>query len=206
MLQVLCVLRTGEEYTPEWVRKLKDGVARHLTVPYEFKCLSDVDVPCERIPLRHKWPSWWAKLEMFRGIDKPTLYLDLDTVITGNLDHFAKLESDFAMLSNFHVPEFVGSGVMWFGKSQKHVYERFCEKPFKWIEYHEKRRDGPYLGDQAFIWEAMGRKVQHLPMGTIKSFKFHCREGIPKGTSIICFHGLPKLTDVKASWITENWT
>ena len=216
MLTVICVLRTGEEYTPEWVYKLAKGVSRHLSSDYEFKCLTDTkldeliclpnrDVRIHSIPLRHKWPSWWAKIELFREVQGPALYLDLDTVITGPLAHLVSLPNDFAMLQNFHEPEFVGSGVMWFGKSQRHVYERFCEKPFKWIEYHEKKRDGPYLGDQAFIWEAMGRKVDHLPMETIKSFKFHCREGIPKGTSIVCFHGLPKLTDVKADWIQRHW-
>jgi hypothetical protein len=203
-LLVLCVCKSGGEYSAEWVRKLKDGVARNLTVPYEFKCLSDIEVP-DRIPLRHKWPGWWSKLELFREITGPTLYLDLDTVITGPLAHLVSLPDDFAMLRNFHVPEFVGSGVMWFGKPQRHVYERFCEKPFKWIEYHDRKRDGPYLGDQAFIWESMGKNVKHLPMETIKSYKFHCKNGLPENTSVVCFHGQPKLPDVKADWITENW-
>jgi hypothetical protein len=204
MLTVWAVCRSGGEYDETWVRKLRDGVARNLTVPYEFKCLSDIDVP-GRIPLRHKWPGWWSKIELFREVTGPSLYLDLDTVVTGSLDYLAGLESDFAMLSNFHVPEFVGSGVMWFGKSQRHVYERFCEKPFKWIEYHERKRDGPYLGDQAFIWESMGRKVKHLPMERIKSYKFHCKDGLPPETSLVCFHGLPKLPTVKADWIEKNW-
>jgi hypothetical protein len=205
VVNVLCVLRTGEEYNAEWVRKLRDGVARTLTIPHRFACLSDVEVPCERIPLRHSWPGWWSKIELFYRAEAGTLYLDLDTVVTGNLDHFAKLEMDFAMLQNFHKPSFVGSGVMWFGKPQKHVYDRFCEKPYKWIEYHRLRQEGPYLGDQAFIWEAMGRKVTHLPMDTIKSYKMHCKEGLPEGTSLVCFHGLPKATDIQNQWMSDNW-
>jgi hypothetical protein len=203
-LLVICVCKSGGEYSAEWVRKLKDGVARNLTVPYEFKCLSDIEVP-DRIPLRHKWPGWWSKIELFREITGPTLYLDLDTVITGPLAHLVSLPDDFSMLRNFHVPAFVGSGVMWFGKPQRHVYERFCEKPFKWIEYHDRKRNGPYLGDQAFIWESMGKNVKHLPMETIRSYKFHCKNGLPENTSVVCFHGQPKLPDVKADWITENW-
>lgn len=201
---VLCVCKSGGEYTANWVEKLKAGVARNLTVPYEFKCLSDLKVP-NGIPLRHDWPGWWSKIEMFREITGPTLYLDLDTVVVGSLDYLAKLESDFAMLRNFHLPEFVGSGVMWFGKSQKHVYDRFCEKPFKWIDYHERKAEGPYLGDQAFIWESMKRKVEHLPMERIKSYKFHCKAGLPENTSLVCFHGLPKLPTVKADWIERHW-
>jgi hypothetical protein len=204
MIVVLCVCKSGGEYNAEWVRKLKDGVSRNLTVAHDFRCLSDLDLP-DRIPLRHSWPGWWSKIEMFREITGPTLYLDLDTVVTGSLDYLASLEADFAMLRNFHMPEFVGSGVMWFGKSQKHVYDRFCEKPFKWIEYHERKADGPYLGDQAFIWESMKRKVEHLPMERIKSYKFHCKDGLPENTSLVCFHGLPKLPTVKADWIERHW-
>jgi hypothetical protein len=208
MIVVLCVCKSGGEYNAEWVKKLRRGVARNLTAPYEFRCLTDIDTPYDipgRIPLKHKWPGWWSKIEMFREITGPTLYLDLDTVVTGSLDHLAKLDMDFAMLRNFHIPEFVGSGVMWFGKSQRHVYDRFCEKPFKWIEYHDRKTDGPYLGDQAFIWESMKRQVKHLPMETIKSYKFHCKNGLPENTSLVCFHGLPKLPTVKADWIERHW-
>jgi hypothetical protein len=142
---VLCVCKSGAEYDAEWVRKLKAGVARNLTVPYEFKCLSDVDVP-DRIPLRHKWPGWWSKIEVFREVTGPTLYLDLDTVVTGNIDWLTKTEHDFAAIRNFHDPDMIGSAVMWFKRPLRKVYDRFCEKPFKWIEYHDRKRDGPYLG------------------------------------------------------------
>jgi hypothetical protein len=204
-MNVVCVLKSGGEYDVEWVRKLRDGVARNMTIPHRFICLSDVDVPCERIPLRHNWPGWWSKIEVFRNVREPSLYLDLDTVVTGNLDHFAKLDMDFAMLRNFHKPDMVGSGVMWFGKPQKHVYDRFCEKPFKWIQYHEDHRDGPYLGDQAFTWESFGRQVKHLPMDTIKSYKMHCKNGLPEGTSLVCFHGLPKAPEIKTEWMAAHW-
>lgn len=205
-VRVICVCKSGAEYDAEWVRKLKAGVSRHLT-GFTFHCLSDLDVP-DRIPLRHKWPGWWSKIEVFREAQAGDLYLDLDTVVVGNLDHFAKLESDFLAIRNFHAPSMIGSAVMWFGKPQKHVYERFCEKPFKWIEYHERKRNGPYLGDQAFVWESFGRKVEQFDMDAlgIKSFKFHCREGIPRGTNLICFGGQPKLPEIKAKWIVENWT
>jgi len=58
MFTVICVLRSGGQYDAEWVRKLRDGVKRNLARPHRFVCLSDVDVPCERIPLQHDWPGW----------------------------------------------------------------------------------------------------------------------------------------------------
>jgi hypothetical protein len=204
-MNVLCVLKSGGEYDAEWVRKLRDGVARNTTIPYRFLCLSDVDVPCERIPLRHNWPGWWAKIEMFRHVKDPTLYLDLDTVVTGNLDHFAKLEMDFAMLRNFHDPNMVGSGVMWFGKPQKQVYDRFCDKPFKWIKHHEDNRDFAYVGDQAFVFDSFVGRIHRLPMDTIKSYKMHCKNGLPEGTSLVCFHGSPKAPEIKTEWMAAHW-
>ena len=87
---VACVLRSGGIYSPEWVRKLRDGVARQFTVPHRFVCLSDVDVSaiCERIPLVEDWPGWWSKIELFRSglFDDTVLYFDLDTVPVGSLD------------------------------------------------------------------------------------------------------------------------
>jgi hypothetical protein len=204
MLKVVCVCRSGAEYNAEWVRRLKDGVARNLTVPYEFKVLSDLDVP-DRIPLKHSWPGWWAKLEVFRIVDGPALYLDLDTVVTGNIDHLSG--GTFKAIRNFHDPKMIGSAVMWIPGSMKHIYDRFCEKPSKWIDYHERKRDGPYLGDQAFIWDSLGRNVETFDMekSGIKSYKFHCKSGLPPDTRLVCFGGRPKATEVKADWLTKHW-
>jgi hypothetical protein len=206
MLKVLAVCKSGAEYDYEWVRKLRDGVSRNLTIPHEFKCLSDIDVP-GRIPLKHKWPGWWSKIEMFREVTGPTLYLDLDTVVTGNIDHLTKTEG-FTAIRNFHDPKMIGSAVMWFQGPMKQVYERFCEKPFKWIEYHERKRNGPYLGDQAFIWDSLGKNVQTFDMekAGIRSYKFHCKQGLPEGTNLVCFGGQPKATEVKADWLERHWT
>jgi hypothetical protein len=203
---VLCVCRSGAEYDAEWVRKLKAGVSRNLTVPFEFKCLSDIEVP-DRIPLRHNWPGWWSKIEVFRYVTGPTLYLDLDTVVVGNIDHLLETPHDFAAIRNFHDSKMIGSAVMWFKKPMRHVYERFCEKPAKWIDYHERKRDGPYLGDQAFVWDSMGRKVNTFDMekAGIVSYKFHCKNGLPENARLVCFGGQPKAYEVKADWLERHW-
>nr|WP_145924153.1 hypothetical protein [Halomonas elongata] len=36
-------------------------------------------------PLAHGWPGWWSKLELFRPHGGDLLYLDLDTVVRGDL-------------------------------------------------------------------------------------------------------------------------
>lgn len=210
MFTVACVLKSGGIYDAEWVRKLRDAVARNLTRPHRFVCFSDVEVPCERIALQHNWPGWWSKIEMFKSgsLNEQTLYLDLDTAITGSLDGIANLDSDFAMLENFSSPDFVGSGVMWFRKVPTKVYDRFLKQPEAFMEHYERARNGTYIGDQAFIADTVGLdKIDRITdlFAGIRCYKYHCKTKLPPGTSIVCFQGVPKCTDVKDEWLLEAW-
>ena len=209
-MRVLCVLKSGGVYDASWVEKLWSGVYRHMREPFTFGCLSDVELPdpIERIPLMHDWPGWWAKLEMFRPgvIQGPTLYLDLDTVVTGPLDAFTNLPYDFAMLKNFNNDEMVGSGVMWFKeKAPAGVYERFVQGPERVMEFYKNAKIGSYVGDQAFIWDTLDRQVDTISSPALRSYKEHCRNGLPEGTSLVAFHGRPRPTEIHPDWLKEHW-
>lgn len=210
MLSVICVLKSGGIYDAEWVRKLRDAVKRNLPRPHRFACLSDVDVPCERLPLKHEWPGWWSKLELFAPgtIAGPTLYLDLDTVIVGELD-VRKLDVDFAMLTNFWTQDFVGSGVMWFSGDNvpHHIYQKFAKQPAAYIAHHERNEKPPYIGDQAFIWDALGGQIARINdyLPGIKSYKLHCHRRLPPDASIVCFHGKPRPTEIQEKWMQTCW-
>jgi hypothetical protein len=209
-LTVLCVLRSGGDYDAEYVRKLRDGVAKHLTIPHRFVCLSDVEVPCERIPMQHNWPGWWSKIEMFRPgvITGPTLYLDLDTIIVGNLDPVLKIPHDFSMLNIREKDLHIGnSGAMWFRKPQPHVYERFVEKPEYWIKYHVDNAENRYMGDQAFISDCFTEipKLHHALPRFFLSYKYdRCQHRVPPGCSVVCFGGHPRPHEA-AGWVRHAW-
>jgi hypothetical protein len=212
MLNVLCVCKSGSIYDASWVEKLKNAVERNLKRPHVFTCLSDIPVPCNRIPLKHDWPGWWSKIELFRPgvIDRPTLYLDLDTIIVGELKLETLLASavDFAMLRNFWNDEMYGSGVMWFSGETVpyHVYEKFAKQPQAYIAHHERNKSGPYVGDQAFISdnvEGIDQINEYLP--GIYSYKMHCQRRLPSDASIICYHGSPRPTEVFNEWMMEHW-
>jgi len=212
MLTVICVMRSGGIYNAEWVRKLRDGVARHMSLPHRFVCLSDVDVPCERIPLLHDWPGWWAKVELFRPgvVTGPTLYFDLDNLPVGDLSPLAACEHDFAMLRNFNRPEYASSCVMWFkDKAPAHVYDKFAKASDGWMTFHVEHRDGPYLGDQAFIWDCFDRKVPfiNVPPLTVCSYKKdYLRLGrLPDGTAMVAFGGSYKPNTVQHKWVRQAW-
>lgn len=208
---ILCVLKSGGIYDSSWVGKLQRGVARHLRSSHRFVCLSDVDVPCERIPLKHDWPGWWSKVECFKPglIQGHSIYLDLDTIITGPLDDFIDgcMDKEFAMLRNLNNEEMVGSGVMWFKeKAPTVVYEKFLETSQRIMDFYKTAKLGSYMGDQAFIWDTLGRQVDTIASPALRSYKRHCRNGLPAGTSIVAFHGRPRPTEINPKWLQEHWS
>jgi len=103
-ITVVCVLWKGNKrkfnptnydrpgYNDRWVQKMCNMVARNLPLEHEFVCLSNVNVRLKGgrvIPLKHNFPGWWSKLEIFRD-DLPVrsgkiLYIDLDAVIMSDL-------------------------------------------------------------------------------------------------------------------------
>lgn len=204
-LTVACVLRSGGIYTSEWVSKLRNGVARHLSVPHRFVCLSDVPVDCERIPLEHDWPTWWAKCEMWR-LPGPVLFFDLDTLITGPLDDIAEaaMRHDFIALRNFYALEKAGGGMLAWRGSAQHLFDAFAADPQTWMA---KCGGG---GDQAFLDNTMTGKMafwQDLLPGQVVSFKAqNCAARAPIGARVMCLHGRPKFRDMPAgSWAREAW-
>ena len=154
MINVVCVLRNGGKvgYDAAWVEKLKNSVARNLTIDYRFVCLSDVDVPCERIPLIRHDPGFWAKIELFRpGLFKdPVLYIDLDTVICSDINDIIDRVKDqrFVMLKETD-KNVVSSAVMWWRGDYSYLWDRYLEISSE--EIKEKYSKMPRYGDQAFI-------------------------------------------------------
>lgn len=220
MLTILSVLRSGGVYDAEWVRKLRDGVARHLPIPHRFVCLSDVEVPCDRIPLVHGWPGWWSKIELFRPgiVTGPAIYFDLDTVIVGDLTPLLSLGHDFSMLRGFGRKHYVGSGVMIFRKPRPDVYERFMKSPEQFItEYADNPHNrhnafNAARGDQAFIFEVVGdaniqRFTDYVP-GMVRLYprNFDRLSEVPSGCAVVCFKGKTKPPDAaQFKWLRENW-
>ncbi len=197
MLTVACVLRSGGIYDASWVARLQAGVSRHLPQPHRFVCLSDVEVPCDRIPLVHDWPGWWSKLELFK-LKGPVLFFDLDTAIVGDLTDIAAeaLKPQFRMLRDFYAPAHFGSGVMaWGACAPSGLYERFANAPETNMALRRAR-----MGDQAYIEETyFGEPIerwQDVVGDQIVSYKVHCRGSIPADARVVCLHGRPKFTDM----------
>jgi hypothetical protein len=161
MINVVCVLREGGKvgYDASWVRKLQDAVARNLTLPYKFICLSDCEVPCDRIPLESTGDGFWAKLQLFKPdfFTGPVLYIDLDTVICQNIDDIIiKIQNEkFAMWyegdKGIH-----SSALMWWNGDYSYLWDLYLSKDISY--WKDLYSTAPLYGDQALISE----NVKHV--------------------------------------------
>lgn len=200
MLTVWCVC-VADKYTDEDVKILRAMVRRYMARRFWFRCLSDRKIIGIDCCIVDPWPGWWSKLKLFTAGGGENLYLDLDTVVTGPLDHL--LSGPLSMPRNWARSGAGGwqSSVMSWGRDYSRITEAFdvtqlSEPANGNYGYYGPRR---LWGDQEFITELLGDEV--IPMPAVYSYKYHCRGGPPAGASVACFHGLPKPGQVNDGWV-----
>jgi len=84
---ITTVLKTNNIYNKNWVDKMKRALDRHMSTLFEFLPLTDQTHDYASHDIQYDHDGYWNKLELFRPslYDGPTLYIDLDNVITGDL-------------------------------------------------------------------------------------------------------------------------
>lgn len=202
---VVCV-KVGAKYGPEYVNRLAAMVERNTTLEHRFVCLTDnpegVEPDCQAIGVN--WPGWWAKVGIFKRPmalgSRRLLYLDLDTIIAGNIDCLLDYRGDFAILRDFYRPHGYQSAMMLMGPHfGRHLYDNF--KP----EHMEAFRG---RGDQGYIESQVtgADLIQDMWPGRAVSYKVHCLDGPPKGAAVINLHGRPKPHELpQDNWARRIW-
>lgn len=237
MMNNIVCLKFGDKYGPEFVNRLYWATKRNTRVPFTFHCFTEdprgivKDIQVHHLP--HKLPGvgWWHKLYLFSEeveIEGRIFYMDLDTLVTGNIDHLVTYDKGFACLRDLFLErqpnrkdkfgtgkEAIGSAVMsWEAGKHTQIWDTFIENPEaavkslhphgdqKWVQKHQKER---------VYW-------QDICPNQIVSFKVSCRTGLPKGVRIICYHGKPSIpesinkhTNVQGyqiapqKWVADHW-
>jgi len=195
-MRVICVLRSGGEYRPEHVIRLRDQVAVWLDAP--FACLSDLRFAASRVevlPLRHGWPGWWAKMELFRpDIAGDLLYFDLDMSIVGDLTEMAQI-GRLAIMRDVYRPTGLQSSVMYLPEAARApVWDDWIRQPAGWMQRHRR------IGDQGFLerhWLQSAARWQDALPGQVVSYKADVLgAGLPEAARVVAFHGKPRPWDV----------
>lgn len=197
-LKAVCVLKSGGAYSAYHVVRLREQIGA-ISPDLEFICLSDVHVPCERIPLRYDWPGWWSKIELFNpDLDLgPCIYLDLDVSIVGDI---SKLAADrFTMCADFIRAEQKNSSVMAWSKAPEEPFWEFRKDPYA---AQKKYKNWPKIGDQALIEDTVP-VIDTFNSIDVLSYKFGgVKDFLPVETSVVAFHGKPKpwYPEVQEEW------
>lgn len=212
-ITVACVLRSGSFYNADWVARLQRGVRRHLPLPHHFVCLTDMPgvQEAEVVPLVEGWQGWWAKIELFRKniFSGPVLYLDLDTVIVGDLTRIVTYPHKFTMAHEFYRPTQGCSTAMAWNGDFSMIYDRFKADPTAAKDY----RTFSKIGDQAFIEDVLACAEHPIQFfrdvcgeHSVASYKVDkCKDGPPKGAAVVAFHGRPKPDEIHSGWVRKAW-
>ena len=154
MVTVACVF-WGDKFSVDYVYNLKSMVERNTTVPHQFVCFSDRELEgIKTVKLISGYQGWWNKMQMFNTdfrLGNRVVYLDLDTLIVGNIDWLLEYDGMFMGIedlgaTNKHQKFLKGvmqSAVMsWDYNFHNSVWSHFKSNSANMKQY---RGDGEYL-------------------------------------------------------------
>lgn len=212
-LTVVCVLWVGDfrrrTYNPDWVIRLKSMISRRLSIPHDFVCLSNVEIPnINIIKINNDLPGWWAKINLFKPgiLSGRILYLDLDSILFGNWDEVVGKPGRYVPAP--HSSYWRGEGI----DTRSGVVRNTCsccliwdagECDKIWNTFHSNVMK-KFRGDQDWIGHVMGPQPTLPPEWFLKLRQ--CQDGPPKGVKMVAC--MPWKNDVAArlfNWVADAW-
>lgn len=211
VITITTVLKTSDRYTSRWIDIMLASLKRNMSIDFEFKPMSDSSHPYPSYNFVQNNPGFWNKVELFRpGLwSGPVLFLDLDTVITGDLapiiqhcrgQKFLMYRGNPNKDTNITYP---ASPVMYWEQAPTELWDIWNSQPAA-VWY--KRYAGGSLGDQAFIRDHACFKIIQdcMPAGT----NYFCsnKKTFNEDARLIVLGGPSKKPDVM-DWhiIKQHW-
>lgn len=190
-MRVITVYKTGGDFAARHVQALHAAIARNLPGA-ESVCLTDVpSIPGVRTePLRFGWPGWWSKMELFAPWhDGATLFMDLDTVLVGDLHDIATV-GRLTVMRDVYRPGGLQSSIMFIPEAERAaVWDDWIRDPWRIMD-HQKH------GDQGFLerhWLDKADRWQDVLPGQVVSYKADVRKTeMPPNARVVVFHGKPR--------------
>ena len=211
----------GKKYSVEYVQKLYNMVQRNTTLEHNFFIFTDnIEMEIDGHVNIRTFPEtlngWWNKMQLFRPdtLDGDTLYMDLDVVITGNIDCFLNYEpeADFIGMNDFNPDtKIFNSSVFKFKPEamKSKLWQPFTDDRTKWLRYS---------GDQNVISDLIiGHPgTKSFPDSWTQSYKWYDRKGRRyhkgkwtfehNGESLVTvFHGEPNPHQSDMDWVKKAW-
>ena len=213
----------GNKYSIEYVQKLYNMVQRHTTLEHNFFIFTDnmemeIDghVNIRTFPMVNL-QGWWNKMQLFHPgiLEGTTLYMDLDVVITDNIDCFFTYEpeADFVGMNDFNPDTKIFN-------SSVFRFEPEAMKDKLWQPFIDDRENWLKLaGDQNVISDIIlkHKETRSFPDSWTQSYKWYDRSGTRyhkgkwtfehNGESLVTvFHGQPNPHESEQEWVKNNWS
>ncbi len=217
--QVICI-KWGNRYGAEYVNRLYAMVERNITPPFRVYCFTDdargiredvtcFDLPPLGCPTPTNAPGKWRKIALWNrdlnGLSGTALFVDLDVVITRNLDpFFAFGDADDVVLARNPIKPFERLG-------QTSVFR------FPIGRYHQLLDDfradpqtiaGHFQFEQRYVTQRCPRPVKFWPRRWVRHFRHHCLgpwplryfrpARLPRDARMVIFPGKPDPADALA--------
>jgi len=202
MVNVYTVFVKSDIYTSEWVYKIKRSLEKNSTIPFRFFCLTNEQLPgVETLKLYHP-NGWWSKMELCRPDIKGRVhYLDLDTLIVGNLDFFLA-EEESLLYKDWLWSDQKESALFVLNEEERREVWDFWSKDPRSHMFN-------FFGDGRVYNFCIGKKVKSLQErhpGKIRTWKETDMKSLPLGCKILSFSGQPKQNSFDDShWIKKYW-
>ncbi len=245
-MQTIICMKWGKRYGPDFVNRLYSSIKRHTKKPTKFYCFTDDNmginkqISCKKLPKINlpKNISFtpWRKLSVWQypleELEGDVLFLDLDLIITGNLDQFFDYKpGNYCVIENWtQLGQNIGNTSCFrfpIGKYSS-VFKKFQEDPTKiWKLHHiEQIYISHEIKNQIFWPNEWCKSFKHdlLPKWPMRIWR---PAMLPRGTCIVAFTGKPDPDDVikgvwpvkkskfykkiykqlkTPKWVVENWS
>tara|TARA_R110000823_G_scaffold242621_1_gene367077 strand:- start:15 stop:590 length:576 start_codon:yes stop_codon:yes gene_type:complete len=175
MIDVYCV-NVGTKYNRDFDQKLKESVAKHLTLEHTFTCLTDKPEKEYDMAVTHpELRGVFHKLSLFQFTGN-CLFFDLDILINDNIDFLASEFNSLTVINSspwkqqslkeplkFRLTQntLINSSIMrW--TDQRKVFERFLKHRDLYVRlysgidryiYNEGVSYKTFMGDQISSWQ-----------------------------------------------------
>jgi hypothetical protein len=236
-------MKWGTRYGADFVNRLHAAILRNTLRPTQLVCLTDdptginINIRCEPIPEINLPDDLvvtpWRKLVLWKdsiaGLSGDVLFLDLDLVITGNLDQMFDFQPGrFCVIENWTQP---GKGIgntscfRWPVGKHSHIFDNVTTQRDRILSSY--RIEQVYISrevDDMVFWPRLwcaSFKHTLLPRWPLNFFK---APELPRDTKIVAFTGKPDQDEAvigkwpvsaawkklykhvrPTAWITEHW-
>ena len=217
-----------DQYGAEHVNILYHSIQRNTTIPHRFICVTDNDKglhpDIEVVPLWNfcqELGGCYNRLYIFSDEVKSIfgerfIALDLDCVVTGNIDHILNRTEDFIIneydiKANRHATHqyYNGGIIMMDAGARKQVWDEF--DPHTTPQLIQPRKDKIELvgSDQAWIAHLLGAGEQTFGKsdGIYDFRKLDNKQKLPEDAAIVMFAGKrdPLTEYQRCKWIRDHW-